>query len=110
MVVCFRPGKLSVKLDALTRRWDIYPKEGDKDYARVNPHNFRPVFTQDQLTASLRATYLEYPVLRASTLFDLENLHNDILSTLPSDPLATLHMSTSKPPDSQWSVDTDGFL
>ena len=33
MVVCFRPRKLSMKPDALTRRWDVYPKEGDKDYA-----------------------------------------------------------------------------
>src|ERR1700742_1411259 len=29
MVICFRPGKLGEKPDALTRRWDIYPKEGD---------------------------------------------------------------------------------
>ena len=110
MVVCFRPRKLSVKPDALTRRWDIYSKERDKDYTQVNPHNFQPVFTQDQLAVSLWATYLEYPVLRASSLFDLENLHNDILSALPSDPLAALHMSTSEPPDSRWSVDSDGFL
>jgi hypothetical protein len=82
----------------------------DKDYARINPHNFRPVFTQEQLAASLRATYLTAPVLYASTLFDIENLHNDILSTLPSDPLAAIHLSTSKSPDSCWSIDTDGFL
>src|SRR4029077_20631307 len=34
MIVHFRPGKLGAKPDALTRRWDVYPKEGDKDYAR----------------------------------------------------------------------------
>ena len=109
MVVPFRPGKLSVKPDALTRCWDIYPKEGDKDYARVNPHNFCPVFMQEQLAASLRATYLAAPVLRASILFDIENLHNDILSSLPSDPLAAVHLSTEAP-DSRWSIDSDGFL
>ena len=49
MVICFCPGKLGTKPDALTRCWDVYPKEGDKDYARVNPHNFQPVFTQDNL-------------------------------------------------------------
>src|SRR6267154_3394519 len=32
LVVRFRPGRLSAKPDSLTRRWDIYPKEGDKDY------------------------------------------------------------------------------
>jgi hypothetical protein len=110
MIVHFRPEKLGAKPDALTRRWDIYPKEGDKDYARINPHNFRPVFTQEQLSASLRATYLAALVLRASTLFDIENLHNDILSALPSDPLAAIHLSTSESPDSRWSIDTDGFL
>ena len=63
MVVRFRLGKLGAKPDALTRHWDIYPKEGDKDYACINPQNFRPVFTQEQLTSSLRATYLATPVL-----------------------------------------------
>jgi hypothetical protein len=59
---------------------------------------------------SLRATYLAAPVLWASTLFNIEDLHNDILSALPSDPLAAIHLSTSESPDSRWSVDTDSFL
>ncbi|KAJ8456603.1 hypothetical protein ONZ51_g12022 [Trametes cubensis] len=45
LVVRFRPGKLGAKPDALTRRWDVYPKEGGSDYSVVNPHNYRPVFT-----------------------------------------------------------------
>jgi hypothetical protein len=53
MVIRFRPGKLGAKLDALTRRWDVYPKEGDTRYAQVNPQNYRPVFTQEQLSISL---------------------------------------------------------
>ncbi len=40
MVVHFHLGKLGAKPDALTRCWDIYPKEGDKDYACINPQNF----------------------------------------------------------------------
>src|ERR1700720_4891884 len=35
LVIRFRPRKLGTKLDSLTRRWDIYPKEGDRDYAKV---------------------------------------------------------------------------
>ena len=27
LVIRFCPGRLSTKLDALTRRWDVYPKE-----------------------------------------------------------------------------------
>lgn len=49
----FCPGRLGGKPDALTRRWDVYLKEGDSGYTSVNPHNFRPVFTQEHLTASL---------------------------------------------------------
>jgi hypothetical protein len=39
LAIRFRPGKLGAKPDALTRRWDVYPKEGDSDYSKVNPHN-----------------------------------------------------------------------
>src|ERR1700719_467914 len=38
-VIQFRPGQLRMKPDALTRHWDIYPKEGDSDYAHINPQN-----------------------------------------------------------------------
>jgi hypothetical protein len=58
LVIRFRPGRLGTKPDALTRRWDVYLKEGNSGYASVNPQNHRPVFTQEQLTSSLRATYL----------------------------------------------------
>jgi hypothetical protein len=61
-ILRFRPGWLSRKPDALTRRWDVYPKEEDSGYASANPHNFRPVFTQDQLGAPLHASYLYEPV------------------------------------------------
>ena len=102
MIIHFCPRHLRAKPDALTRHWDIYPKERDKDYAHVNPHNFRPVFTQEQLAVSLQATYLTALVLQASSLFDVEQLHADILSTLPSDPLASIHLSMSEPSDSHW--------
>ena len=108
LVICFHPGKLGAKPDALTRQWDVYPKEGDSGYARVNPKNLQLVFTQEQLSNSLRTTYLEFPVLRAVAIMDVETLHNDILSALPSDPIAQVHLSD--PPDSHWSVDKTGFL
>jgi len=53
LVICFHPGHLGTKLDALTRRWDIYSKGGDNGYASVNPHNFCLVFTHEQIAASL---------------------------------------------------------
>ena len=39
LVIHFRPSKLGAKPDALTRRWDVYPKEGDKGFTQVNPQN-----------------------------------------------------------------------
>ena len=39
LIIRFRPGKLGAKPDALTRRWDVYPKEGDRGFTRVNPQN-----------------------------------------------------------------------
>src|SRR5882724_12773817 len=61
LIIRFHPGKLGTKPDALTRRWDIYLKEGNSDYASVNPQNFHPVFTSEQLASSLQATTLSIP-------------------------------------------------
>src|SRR5882672_6668058 len=47
------PGKLRTKPDALTRQWEVYLKEGNSDYASVNPRNFCLVFTSEQLALSL---------------------------------------------------------
>ena len=108
LVIRFRPGKLGAKPDVLIRCWDIYPKEGDKGFACVNPQNLCPVFMTEQLNALLRATHLQFPVLRASALMDIEQLHNDILSALPSDPIAQIHLSDTS--HLCWSIDTTGLL
>jgi len=108
LAICFCPGCLGAKPDALTRCWDIYPKEGDRDYAGVNPHNLRPMFTQEQLASSLRATILLPPAIHAAILIDVEQLHKDILAALPSDPVALSHKSNSS--DSRWSMDSAGLL
>ena len=108
LIIHFHPGKLGAKLDTLTRCWDVYPKEGDSGYAQVNPQNFRLVFTHEQLSASLRATYLKYPVLQTVTIMDIEKLHSDILSALPSDPIAQTHLKDTSQP--WWCVDDASFL
>ena len=106
LVIRFRPGCLGTKPDALTRRWDVYPKEGNTSYATVNPHNFKPIFIQEQLAASVQATVLLFPSLHAATVVDLDTLHQDILLALPSDPIATKHIST----DGRWSSDPNSLL
>jgi len=80
------------KPDALTRCWDVYPKEGDRGFAQVNPQNLQLVFTAEQLTDSLGMTYLHTPVLRASALMDIACLHANILANLPSDLIAKAHL------------------
>ena len=110
MVVRYWPGKLGAKPDALTRCCDIYPKEGDKDFARINPDNFRPIFINEQLAASLHAMYLEALMLQASVLLDIEQLRSDILSSLPNDPVASPLISAESINDPRWTVDSEGFL
>jgi len=107
LVIRFRPRCLGTKPDALTRRWDVYPKRGDNGYASVNPHNFRPVFTQEQIAASLRATILTTPTLRAATILDQNQLHSNILTALPSDSSISNHLLY---PEGRWSKDDAGFL
>ena len=47
LIIRFHPGHLGTKLDTLTRRWNIYPKGRNTGYTTVNPHNFKPIFTQE---------------------------------------------------------------
>ena len=111
MVIQFWLGKLGKKPDSITRRWDVYPKEGDIGYAQVNPHNFRPIFTNEHLTASLRATFLEGPLLRASIVMDIEALHNSIQSSYELDSEAVIGLEFAK--DSmkpRWSIGLDNLL
>ena len=94
LVIRFRSSCFSTKPDVLTRQWDIYLKGGNTGYATVNSHNFKPIFTQKQLTASVQATILLFPSLYIATVIDLDTLHQDILSALPRDLIATKHIST----------------
>lgn len=111
MVIRFRPGKLGGKPDALTRRWDVYPKEGDTRYTELNPQNFRPIFTQEQLQSSLRATFLEEIVFRASIVMDVEQLHADIKAAVPQDPLGVSGLtSAASGNESRWTLDASGML
>ena len=66
------------------------------------------MFTTEQLSDSLRATYLETPVLQASALMDIERLHTDILTNLSTDLIAKAHLSDSSNP--RWSTDEAGYL
>jgi hypothetical protein len=108
LIIRFRPGKLGTKPDALTRRWDVYPKEGGSNFASINPHNFRPVFTNEQLSASLRATSLYTTTLRSAAIIDSDKLLQDIRAAYYSDPIAAKHLTDTT--DSKWTLSDDGTL
>ena len=108
MVIRFQPRKLSTKTDALTCRWDIYPKEGSSDYASINPQNLQPIFTDKQLALSLCATTFWLPALHGSLIMDTERLQADIVSSLQSDPTALEHFSDEA--ESQWTTSPDRLL
>jgi len=68
---------------------------GNTGYATVNPHNFKPIFTQQQLAAFVQATVLLFPSLCVVIIVDLDILHQDILSALFSNLIATKHISAN---------------
>ena len=108
MVICFCPGKLGVKPDALTRCWDVYHKGGNSDFALTNLSNFCPVFTQEQLSASLCATYFTTPIICSAVIMDIEKLHNDICSSLPLNPISAAQLPSLSNP--KWTLDESGLL
>jgi len=57
LVICFHPGKLRTKPNALTRQWHIYLKEGIATMP-VSIHRLLPVFNSEQLASSVQATIL----------------------------------------------------
>ena len=108
MVICFHPGKLGTKPNALTRHWDVYCKGGNSDFASVNPSNMKPIFTQDQFKPSLHATYLTTPIICNAIIMDIEKLHEDIQNSLSNDPISATHLSTPESPN--WTIDESGLL
>ncbi len=86
----------------------VYPREGSSDYARINPQNLRPVFTNDQLASSLHTTILQGPVLHGSLNMDMEWLHIDIRADLQSDLMALEHLSSTADP--HWVTSPDSLL
>ena len=110
----------------MTRHWDVYPKEEDSDYASVNPHNFctifnqeqlalsRRAFTEQQLAASLRASTLAEPVLRASVIMDSEQLRQDIRNSYALDPITPQVLQSIKDNSTSdnlhWTLKDNGLL
>ena len=119
MVIRFRPGKLGEKPDSLTRRTDYYLKGEDRDYTLANPQNCRPIFTQEQLAVSLRATRLHDIAQDAVAIVDLPipiidsaALIEDVKAGYSADPLAQreLELCVNGNPSPRFSLSPSGLL
>ena len=111
MVICFRPGCLGTKPDALTRRPDLYPKGEGKSFSTVNPQNCQPVFSSTQLSTSLQATKMFLVVLRGVQAMDIEELQKDILAAYDTDSSVQSFCADPKNTKySRWSEDDVRFI
>src|SRR5258707_11584932 len=80
--ICFHPGRLGTKLDALTHRSDVHlgSRPG------ITPTNVHPLFTPQQLDApTSHASKLEYPPGRLSETLDQLRILMDISQHLVGD-------------------------
>ena len=73
----------------------------------MNPYNFCPVFTHEQIVAPLQATILTTPTLCTATILDQDQLYSDILATLPFNSSISDHLLH---PEGYWSKDNAEFL
>ena len=73
----------------------------------MNPHNFRPVFTYEQIAASLQATIFTTLTLHAATILDQNQLYSNILAALPSDSSISDHLLHL---EGRWSKDNAEFF
>ena len=87
---------------------DVFNKTRADTLGPHKPYDLKsPVFTNQQLSKSLQAMSLCFPVLRAAITLDIDLLHSDIRCALSSDPTISEHLSN---PSGRWSMDPDGYL
>jgi len=88
--ICFRPGRLGTKPDALTRQWDIYHEEGKMANSTTN---IQPIFTSNQLgTTDIMAftNSLTQPEIPHTNIPDHATILDIISSTTMNDTFALL--------------------
>jgi len=98
---------------------DYYTKGGDRDYVLANPQNLRPIFTQEHLATSLRATRLQPLATDAASLVDASvpildafAIIEDIHTGLTIDPLAIQEIDLCRKgsPSPRFSLTASGLL
>jgi len=104
-MIKFRPGRLGKKLDALTRRWDVYEDDPSKKNLTQ-----RLVFIQTQLSSNPVNSGNHSLTVRGANVIDHQSLLSDIKEAQRSD------QSQLKPPvdrgnleDHRWTKEEDGM-
>jgi len=78
----------------------------------TNPLNCRPLFTQEQLSPTLRVSHtLAPPSPSTNTILDVRALHNDIRNLLVLDPTSSQVLATQEDKlRAPWTVEEEGLL
>ena len=109
--ICFCPGQLGTKPDALTWRWDLYLENKDDQFAKANPQNHCLLFSPECLQSMLKATYLKQPMAKKETIIDTEVFHSDIkAATLQVPEYAQLLNLIQSLSDLCWTTNAKGLL
>src|SRR5260370_3705972 len=88
--ICFQPGRLGTKPDALTCHWDVYQEDGKTANSTAN---IQPIFTTKHITATnitAFANSLTPPESPYTNILDHATILDIISSSTPEDPFARL--------------------
>src|SRR5882724_3880184 len=61
LIICFHPRKLRTKPNSLARQVDVYLKEGNSNYASINPQNYHLVFHFQAIGIESRVVFSAIP-------------------------------------------------
>jgi len=111
MAIRLRPGTLGEKPDSHTWRADFYLTRGDRVYTLASLQNLRPIFTQEQLATSFRATQLHDVAMDLAALVDCSVPILDISAGLAVDPLSSweLDICLKGSPSPRFSLSLFGY-
>jgi len=77
----------------------------------MDPFNYPPLFTEEQLTLPSRAAQLSDPSSSTEPLLDTESLHDNIRQSLQYDPLSSpLLITLVTNQANNWTVGEDGLV
>jgi len=106
LLIQFRPGRLRMKPDALTRWEDVYHKDSTS-----NNHSQQSLFTTEQLANLQSETGPPLKKLQAETILNMESLNIDIRTATATNPDCRKFLDTGEyTDDPKWTRNIDRHL